>query len=159
VLRQEKILECTYCKKKFISIKLKSGHFPRLCSDECFAKMKSYNAKGIKKQEYNGQFFDSNWEVKIAKWLDENNIIWLRPKTAVVWLDKNEKKHRYYADFYLQDFNVYLDPKNPYCITKQKEKLDIVEKQIKLIYGNPNFLIKEVSFLMKLYPLCRKEPF
>ena len=25
--------------------------------------------------------------------------------------------------------------------------------------SNPNFLIKEVSSLMKLYPLCRKEPF
>ena len=61
---------------------------------------------------------DSSWELKIAQNLDKNNINWLRPNSknghTFQWIDKNGKQHTYYPDFYLIDYDVYLDPKNDY---------------------------------------------
>jgi len=34
------------------------------------------NSTFSKKYQYNKINFRSNWEVQVAKWLDENNIIW-----------------------------------------------------------------------------------
>ena len=107
--------------------------------------MKSYNAKGIKRQEYNGNTFDSGYEVKIAKWLDSNNIKWSKVYEPILWMDIKGKQHRYYPDFYLPDYNLYLDPKNPYCIKQQKEKLDCVSKMINLLYGDPQLIIDKIS--------------
>lgn len=55
---------------------------------------------------------------------------------SIKWVDKNQKERRYYPDFYLIDFDVYLDPKNPYVMDRDKEKLEIVCKQISLIFGD-----------------------
>ena len=81
---------------------------------------------------YNGQRFDSSWEIKLAQLLDENNIVWEKPK-PLLWIDRNNKKHHYFADFYLPNYNVYLDPKNNYCFKVQKEKIDILRKTYKNI--------------------------
>lgn len=143
----EKMKNCSYCKKEFISTRGRSSHFPTLCSDECYLSMKKYNAKGIKRQYYNGLIFDSGWEVEIAKFLDSNNFEWIQPKQAVCWIDKKGKQRRYYPDFYLPKFAVFLDPKNLYCIEQQKEKLLAVSSLINLIYGHPS-VIKD--FLYKL---------
>lgn len=71
-------------------------------------------------QKYKGIWFDSKWEVKVAKSLDKNGINWERPKVGFVWTDNGNK---YYPDFFLNDFDVYLDPKNPYLQVKDKEKI------------------------------------
>lgn len=65
---------------------------------------------------------DSSWEIALAKRLDELNISWTRPK-PIKWIDKNNKLRNYFPDFYLVDYNIYLDPKNPYVVKSQKEKL------------------------------------
>ena len=75
---------------------------------------------------YNEIWFDSSWEVKVAKSLDFNNIIWERPKTGFVWSDQGNK---YYPDFYLSEYNVYLDPKNAYL--REKDELKIAEAQLR----------------------------
>lgn len=66
---------------------------------------------------------DSSYEVLTAKILDDNNIKWIRPK-PLSWFDDNKKEHHYFPDFYLIDYDLYLDPKNDWCIIDQKEKLD-----------------------------------
>lgn len=76
---------------------------------------------------------DSSYEVILAKILDEENIRWIRPD-PVLWKDKYNKLHNYFADFYLIDYNIYLDPKNDYCFNKQKEKIDILSKTYNNIY-------------------------
>ena len=83
----------------------------------------------------------STYEVIVAKDLDKNNIEWTRPK-SIFWLDKENKKHRYYPDFYLPEYNVYLDPKNDWNIIKGKEKIERVIKQnnIKLLIINKDNL-------------------
>jgi hypothetical protein len=69
---------------------------------------------------YKDTWFDSHWEVKVAESLDENNISWVRPKTGFIW---NESGNKYYPDFFLPEFGVYLDPKNPYLMIKDSIKL------------------------------------
>lgn len=139
--------ECSYCKKEFNSKRNPSGHYPTLCSDKCYKSMKTYNAKGIKRQEYRGIVFDSGYEVRIAKFLDGLNIEWSRDR-VVYWEDSKGKQRRYFPDFYLPAFNLYLDPKNKYCVEQQKEKLKKVEKQINLVYGHPKDLEKKIISLL-----------
>lgn len=87
---------------------------------------------------YNGFRFDSNWEVNVAKILDKHSIKWVQPE-PMIWIDKNQQKHHYYSDFYLVDHNIYLDPKNDYCIKVQREKLEYVLEN----YKNVVILSKE----------------
>ena len=44
----------------------------------------------------------------------------------------NNIKHLYYPDFYLPDYNVYLDPKNSFLIKKDKEKINRTATQNKI---------------------------
>lgn len=65
----------------------------------------------------------------------------------IKWVDKNNKVRRYYPDFYLPDYNVYLDPKNPYCLERDKEKLNYITNIVSLIYDDIK-LIKDEIFKM-----------
>lgn len=87
---------------------------------------------------YKGIKLDSKYEVRVAEILDKNNIKWTRGST-LLWIDKGNKQHNYYPDFYLIDYDVYLDPKNSYCFVTQKEKIDY----IKAHYKNVFFLTEE----------------
>ena len=83
---------------------------------------------------YNGIKLDSSYEVTLAEDLDRNSIIWTRPARMPYIVDN--KLHYYTADFYLPDFNIYLDPKNDFLINNVNshtgisdlEKIKLVEK-------------------------------
>jgi len=75
-------------------------------------------------------YLESSYEYEVAKELDKNKINWKRPKP----LDWDGKK--YYADFYLVEFNTYLDPKNDFLILRDEEKIEKVKEQ-----NNVNILI------------------
>lgn len=144
--------KCVICKKEF-------KHFRRkvkTCSADCYHKLLSITSKAnpncggetnYKKYRYNGIYMDSTWELEIAKWLDDNNIEWKRSRKIMFWwTDKNGNKRRYYPDFYLPKYNLYLDPKNPFLLQKDKFKLDQVirENNVNLIYGNKDFIMGRV---------------
>lgn len=74
---------------------------------------------------------DSAWEEALAKRLDELNIDWIRPSNPIPWVDKDGVTHNYFPDFYLKEQDVYLDPKNPYALDSQKDKLEVLTKQLK----------------------------
>ena len=76
--------------------------------------------KGI--VEYKGILLDSSWELALAKRLDELNIKWIRPD-PIKWKGIDGVVHNYFADFYLTEYDLYLDPKNPHAISVQKQKL------------------------------------
>ena len=99
---------------------------------------------------YNGILLDSTWELELAKRLDNLNIKWIRPK-PIKWVDSENIIHNYFADFYLEDYDLYLDPKNPHAINVQKDKLGCLLKQYNNIvilktfeecmnYEPPNYL-------------------
>jgi hypothetical protein len=95
---------------------------------------------------YKNVTFDSTWEVEIAKFLDSKNIKWIRDKNLrIQYTDKNGINRRYYPDFYLPEYNLYLDPKNPYKLKLDKEKMEIVSKQINILYGDLDNLKREIS--------------
>ena len=79
--------------------------------------------------DYNGVKMDSSWELALAKRLDDLGVKWIRP-TPVKWVDGNGLTHNYFPDFFLPDFDLYLDPKNPYAVEVQKDKIAILKKQL-----------------------------
>ena len=74
---------------------------------------------------------DSSWEEKLAKRLDFLKITWIRPSIPINYTTTDGKTHKYFPDFYLPDYDIYLDPKNPAAKSAQKEKLEILNKQMK----------------------------
>ena len=91
---------------------------------------------------------DSSYERILAKILDDQKIKWIRPK-PLIWVDKENIQHHYFPDFYLEDFNIYLDPKNEYCFRVQKEKIDYIKKHyLNCFFLHEHDLTKE--FIMSL---------
>lgn len=78
--------------------------------------------------EYKGILLDSSWELELAKRLDELNIKWIRPN-PIPWKDDEGTVHNYFPDFYLPEYDKYLDPKNKHAIKVQEKKLKILLTQ------------------------------
>jgi predicted nucleic acid-binding Zn ribbon protein len=147
--------KCIICGNKIVYKKREN----KTCSNKCkniLLRKKSIahpNCGGktfYKRYEYNGINFDSSWEVKIAKWLDKNNIKWIRKGLLFWWSDKGGQRRRYHPDFYLPEYDVYLDPKNPYKLKNDLPKLKkvIEEHKITLHYGSIEKIKKEVKKLL-----------
>ena len=70
----------------------------------------------------------STYELKCMELLNDLGIKWSRPK-ALKYDNKN-----YFADFYLVDFDLYLDPKNSYKAKLDTDKIAavIAENKVKL---------------------------
>jgi hypothetical protein len=79
--------------------------------------------------EYNGILLDSTWELELAKRLDEQGIKWERPE-PIKWIDENGYTHNYFPDFFLTDYNLYLDPKNPHAFRVQAKKIECLKQQL-----------------------------
>lgn len=58
---------------------------------------------------------NSTYELAVAQDLDKNNVRWEKPQ-RLFYLDPAGKERSYTADFYLPDYDLYLDPKNDYLI-------------------------------------------
>lgn len=71
----------------------------------------SSNVNGrVKKVTYKDTTLDSQWEKDFAKWLDEKRIIWERPNKGFEY-SYDGKQHIYYPDFYLPQFDIYIEVK------------------------------------------------
>lgn len=139
---EEKNIICSFCKKTFLGKRKKNKWrtWPTLCSNECYINTKRKNARGNKFIIYKKYNFDSEWEKQLAIFLDEKKILWEQPKEPIVWIDSCNKQRKYFPDFFIPKFNLFLDPKNPICCFQQKEKLEKVSKIINLIYGDVNMI-------------------
>ena len=82
---------------------------------------------------YNGIMMDSSWEVELAKRLDFLGIEWLRP-SPINWKDEAGNSHNYFPDFYLPEFDIYLDPKNKHAYDVQKKKIEILKATFKNLF-------------------------
>lgn len=70
----------------------------------------------------------SSYEVQVAVALDTAAIAWVRP-SPLPWTDAAGILHRYYPDFYLPAFDVYLDPKNDFLQRRDAVKIEAVRQQ------------------------------
>ena len=66
--------------------------------------------------EYNGQLIQGSFELLVAKFLTENNIKWIAHKgiSGIKYFDKNKKQKYYFPDFYLPEYDIYLEPHSRY---------------------------------------------
>lgn len=145
---------CEICKKEFDDLQLKPK---KTCSEDCYRLLVSKNSSSnpncggesnYKKFYYKNIFMDSSWEVEIAKFLDEKNIKWERShKLVFKWTDDKKRKRRYHPDFYLPEFDIYLEPKNKFLLERDALKLKrvIEENGITLIYGLKDFILDEIK--------------
>ena len=142
------LIVCKVCTKEKL-VKYKSKHNKTCGNKDCIIQLgvgvRDYPNGNKKLTWFYNKFEDkkvlleSSWEVRIANFLTDKNIKWIRPK-FIKWQDSIGKTRRYFPDFYLVDYDIYLDPKNPYCLKRDEEKLNEVQKEIKLIFGNPDMI-------------------
>lgn len=90
---------------------------------------------------YKNVLLESSYELKLAIDLDKNDIRWIRPK-RIRWIDGEGTSRWYTPDFYLNDFDLYIDPKNDYLIKIDEQKINCVreQNQINLLVLNKNQL-------------------
>jgi len=63
--------------------------------------------------EYRGVVFDSTWEAAFAQRCDALSVKWVRPDLGFPYYWKG-RPHKYYPDFYLPDYNLYVETKGYY---------------------------------------------
>lgn len=64
----------------------------------------------VKTYEHNGHKLKGTWELKVAKWLDHNNIQYQTEvyPSQYYW---NKKWRLYFPDFYLTEYNIFIEVK------------------------------------------------
>lgn len=91
----------------------------------------SLNNSGGKSKwfDINGIKVQGTWERDIAIKFNELNIEWIKPKTNnSIWIyEKDGKQHSYSPDFYLPEFDIYIEIKG-YWWGDDKNKMDIIIK-------------------------------
>lgn len=137
--------------------KISESHRGKKHSEETKKKMseKARNRKsgGVPKSKwinYKGRNLGSSYELTVAKSLDENNIKWSSCR-RFNYIDPNGKLRTYTPDFYLEDYDVYLDPKNDFLINKENPKLgfnDLEKIKRAEIYNNIRVLILDKNNLI-----------
>lgn len=87
----------------------------------------------------------SSYELTCSQLLNELNIQWVRPK-ALKYDGRN-----YFPDFYLPEYDLYLDPKNAYKATLDQEKIRKVceQNKVKVV-----ILLQEQLTLEYIKSLC-----
>ena len=88
-----------------------------------FPNVKWYPYKNISGDQC---FLRGTWELKVAGWLNNKNIIWIRNK-QLKYFD-GEITRIYLPDFYLPSENLYIEVKG-YFSDKDKNKIKLVKEQ------------------------------
>ena len=84
---------------------------------------KNFGGKG-KGGYYKNEWYDSSWELKLAKSLDEKNILFRR-NTGLYkfpYIDLKGRNRNYYPDFFFPETNQFLEIKG-YWTTETKHKI------------------------------------
>lgn len=123
---------------------------------------KSYSSNNVcgrvKIQEYSGIKFHGKWEVEVARWLDRNNVKYVRDGIKPFEYLWNNSTHLYFPDFYLPDYNIYIEVKGyeterDRCKWKSVKNLIIFkQKEIEQIKNNA-----PVTHLVESFPLIKEK--
>lgn len=73
--------------------------------------------------------FDSYWEVLFVQFLDKYNILWVRNNKDSFEYTYQNSSHKYYPDFYLPDYDLYIEVKG-YFSDKDINKWEQFTKNI-----------------------------
>jgi hypothetical protein len=143
------LIECKICgTKRYVGYRQKTNKTcgDNLCRVEASVGSRSYkNGKRAYFRYYNQWeddeiILESSWEVIVAEALDANGVEWYRPK-PIRWVDSGGKKRWYYPDFHIPSRELYLDPKNPFCMKQDEEKMNVVKTLVNVVYGDINMIL------------------
>jgi len=115
--------------------KISKSHSKMLEENEIsnnFKHVKFYKQKNIIGEEYS---LRGKYELKMSQWLNDNKILWIR-KIYIQYIKEGVEK-TYVPDFYLPNFNLYIETKGYYSII-DKTKMSLVLEQnninVKMIF-------------------------
>ena len=66
------------------------------------------------------------YELRFIEWLDEKNMTFTC-HTGRLPYEVNGETHNYYPDFYVDEWQCYVDVKSAYWLSKQRDKFDALE--------------------------------
>jgi len=143
-----KVISKNYCCQKcggLISQKTALyGHGIGLCKG-C-----AYKVVKIFKNKYKNTWMRSSWESKFAKWCDGSNIEWeYEPKAFDLIL--NQRKRIYIPDFYLPEFDCWIEVKG-WWRPKAKKKFN----KFKKTYPEINIKVFDKKVLTEMGIICRR---
>ena len=126
------------CSGKYLGEHTLKGRKLSTITKEKLSKIASGNNNGIIKTIYYKIFsphmnkfvaVQGTYELKYAKYLNENNVDWIRSKEISMQYKKADNVTRnYFPDFYLPNTDEYIEIKG-YFFPKDKEKMKLVQKQ------------------------------
>jgi hypothetical protein len=101
------------------------------------------NQKTYKQCIFNSKYYgevklDSKWEVLVVESLEHNDIKWQRGKSFEWTRPSDNTVHRYFPDFYLPDYDIYVEPKNPY---KWKTDYNFEKYKINYVIKHHNIIV------------------
>ncbi len=128
-----------FCSKKCYTVDCKTGH--RFSKEPSIVKPRGgYRENSTRKhrQSYKGFWMDSGSEKIFAKLLDDFDIKWIKnSKTFFEFEDTKGKIRKYYPDFYLPDYDFWIEIKGRYYETDNLgRQLESVGENIELMYHN-----------------------
>lgn len=135
--------ECLNCTNLFCAKTKKR----KVCSQDCRIEFLIKNRVRYNYQRgklHDGSVFDSSWEFKIAEFLDFHNIKWIRGK-VLEYEGEDLKKHKYFPDFYLPKFDLYVEPKNKYLLEREKHKINYFKTRINFLYGHVDYILNKLQ--------------
>jgi hypothetical protein len=76
----------------------------------------------------NGETYivQGTYELAFIKWLDDNNMAYRCHADRIPYTDTNNVPHYYLPDFYVYEWNLYIDVKSTYWYSIQKPKFDAI---------------------------------
>ena len=81
------------------------------------------------KKDGSSVMMDSTWEVAMAKRLDHLKIEWHREESMkLIYFSKSGRKRNYIPDFYLPEYNTYIEVKG-YWTESARHKMKDVQKR------------------------------
>jgi hypothetical protein len=97
-------------------------------------------------------YLHGSWEIAVAKFMDSKNINWIRNKTGFPYLYIGSI-HSYFPDFYLPDFNFYIEVKG-YETDKDHEKWKQFPNELKIIRYK-EYINLELWYQQNIGPLAQ----
>lgn len=107
--------------------------------------------KRTKHFTYKGFRIDGTWELIVAQYLDNENIKWTK-KVRCFEYDWLGKKHNYYPDFYLPDYDKYIEVKG-YETPRDIAKYKVVDNLIIIKVNEINSIKNSTFDIRKLISL------
>lgn len=145
-IKQYETVICKTCGKSFEKI---VNYKKNYCSAYCAVRSKKPNNGGLRdggghskilsyESKIAGNVRLNKEEIEIAKIFDKLNIKWIRNKNGFPYTTLEGKQRKYYPDFYLEDYGLYVEYKG-WVTYEMSHKMEQSKKQnnfkLLIIYG------------------------